>query len=88
MVCGLARHSHRTDCGEWRIEDEAPTLPFLHRVVAWQGPPPPFVPCTWGMTIEWLRILAAAQATGRRLKPIPGHAVHRGGRGRPRSGCR
>lgn len=88
MVCGLARHAHRTDCGEWTPADEAPTLPFLHRVVAWSGPPPPFVPCTWAATVDWLRVLAAAQASGRRLKPIPGHVVARGGRGRPRSGSR
>jgi hypothetical protein len=86
MVRGVARQERTY--GEWTPADEAPTLPFLHRVVAWQGPPPPFVPTTWGMTIEWLRILAAAQASGRRLKPVPGHVVHRGGRGRPRSGGR
>ncbi len=88
MVCQRVAQHRPRDYGDWTPADEAPTLPFLHRVVAWQGPPPPFVPCTWGMTIEWLRVLAAAQASGRRLKPIPGHVVHRGGRGRPRSGCR
>lgn len=89
MVCGRVAQHRPRDYGDWTPADEAPTLPFLHRVVAWSGPPPPFVPTTWALTVEWLRVLAAAQASGKRLKPVPIPApARRGGRGRPRSGSR